>query len=899
VIAEWDENIPEAQLTRISTDYYRLVIGFPRDYYGMTDPDEKILQLAFVFRNGNGSVTGRDVGGGDIFYDLFEPGINLVLLEPDVDQRLGNYSAPYFTGADDTVKISATSVTLGTNTDSLNLYIDENLVYSTSDDTLFYEFYSSLFGSGIYSCQIIGKDISGLADTAGFQIAVDPPVVDASRPAGTVDGINYTGSTQVTLSLYAPYKQFVYVIGDFNDWRVNNDYVLKREVVDADSVHWWITLDGLTPGMEYAFQYLVDGVIRIADPYTNKVLDPWYDDEINSNTYPDLKPYPKGKTMEPVAIIETNQTPYSWQYSDDFQAPDKQELIIYEILMRDFLHAHDYATLIDTLDYLENLGINAIELMPINEFEGNNSWGYNPSFYFAPDKYYGPAETLKEFVDEAHRRGIAVIIDMVLNHSFGQSPLARLYWDKENNRPAANNPWFNQIPKHPFNVGYDMNHESEATKRFVDRVNTFWIEEYKIDGFRFDLSKGFTQVNSGNNVGLWSQYDASRIAILKRMADKIWQSDPDTYVIMEHFADNQEEIELSNYGMLLWGNMNYNYNEATMGYHESSKSDFSWGYYRTRNWSNPNLITYMESHDEERLMFKNLTYGNGSGDYQIQDLEIALNRIKMAAAFFFTYPGPKMIWQFGELGYDFSINYPSGTENDRLTPKPIRWDYFDEDLRQRLYKTFAALINIRKSEPAFHSPQSYASLSLTNPAKRIRLSHASMNVIIIGNFDVVPREISGDFHQTGTWYDFFSGEAYVVENTDDPILLAPGQFHIYTDKKLPTPEDDILNSIDTRQTVVNEFRLAQNYPNPFNPTTTIEFELAQPSQVQIRIYDILGKQVNELVNNRLAAGRYDIVWNGKNERGISVGSGVFIYEIQAQAAGQMLFRQSRKMVLIR
>jgi hypothetical protein len=351
--------------------------------------------------------------------------------------------------------------------------------------------------------------------------------------------------------------------------------------------------------------------------------------------------------------------------------------------------------------------------------------------------------------------------------------------------------------------------------------------------------------------------------------------------------------------MLLWGNMNYNYNEATMGYHESGKSDFSWGYYRTRNWNNPNLITFMESHDEERLMFKNLAYGYGSGDYQIQELEIALNRIKMAAAFFLTYPGPKMIWQFGELGYDYSINHPSGTENDRLTPKPIRWDYFEDDLRQRLYKTFKALIDIRKSEPAFYSAESYASLSVANPAKRIRLSHSSMNVIIIGNFDVVPREISGDFHQTGTWYDFFSGETILIENTEAPILLAPGEFHIYSDKKLPTPEDDILNSIDADPTVATTFSLSQNYPNPFNPSTTIEFELAKSSVVQIKVYDLLGRKVRELLDNKLTAGRHDIVWYGRNDNGISVGSGVFIYEIQATSAGQVLFRQSRKMVLLR
>ena len=130
--------------------------------------------------------------------------------------------------------------------------------------------------------------------------------------------------------------------------------------------------------------------------------------------------------------------------------------MIYELMLRDFLQDHSYTSLIDTLDYFERLGINAIELMPIQEFEGNQSWGYNPSFHMAVDKYYGTRDQLRTFIDSAHARGIAVILDVVFNHAFSQSPLAQLYWDEANFRPAANNPWLNVTARHPFNVGYDF-----------------------------------------------------------------------------------------------------------------------------------------------------------------------------------------------------------------------------------------------------------------------------------------------------------------------------------------------------------------------------------------------------------------------------------------------------------
>ena len=105
-------------------------------------------------------------------------------------------------------------------------------------------------------------------------------------------------------------------------------------------------------------------------------------------------------------------------------------------------------------------------------------------------------------------------------------------------------------------------------------------------------------------------------------------------MILEHFAENSEEIAFSNANFLLWGNLNFNYNEATMGYHEDGKSDFSWISYKKRGWQDPHLVGYMESHDEERLMFKNLSFGNTFGSYSVKNLNTALERISLAASFF-------------------------------------------------------------------------------------------------------------------------------------------------------------------------------------------------------------------------------------------------------------------------
>jgi 1,4-alpha-glucan branching enzyme len=248
------------------------------------------------------------------------------------------------------------------------------------------------------------------------------------------------------------------------------------------------------------------------------------------------------------------------------------------LLVRDFTEERTYKAVTEKLDYLDSLGINAIELMPVNEFEGNLSWGYNPSYKFAPDKFYGTEDDLRELIDEAHKRGIAIIFDMVLNHHFGRSPLVRMYSSGDFGPPRPDNPWFNVTAKHDFNVGYDFNHESQYTKDYVDRVVAYWVEKYKVDGYRFDLSKGFTQKNTLGNTGAWGQYDASRIALLKRMADVIWAQDPETYIILEHFADNNEETELADYGMMLWGNMNHDYRKAA----KAQNVNLNWAYYGAR-----------------------------------------------------------------------------------------------------------------------------------------------------------------------------------------------------------------------------------------------------------------------------------------------------------------------------
>ncbi|MFW5754238.1 MAG: alpha-amylase family glycosyl hydrolase, partial [Marinilabiliaceae bacterium] len=636
VVTSWGQNTEETKLQKTDDNTWELTITPDvRSYYDVPD-GEDILKMAFVFRSGeeiDGSYKeGKAEGGDDIFVEIHDEGLKAVLSSP----TSGSLFDP---GA--TVEVKGS----GQESDLLELFLNDELQASTQDDELTYSFEAPSEGSHQLVLKASDAEDSD-ADTVDFYIK--EPVVEEPMPENLRKGVNIVDDNTVTLVLQAPEKSFVYAIGDFNGWEPQPDAQMKK-----DGEFFWITLTGLNPEEEYGYQYYIDGETKVADPYTNKVLDPWNDEDISDRIYPDLKPYPDADGAEGiVSVFTTTPEDYQWQV-DDFTPPPAEDLVIYEVLIRDFTDNQDIKTVTDTLDYLERLGVNAIELMPFNEFEGNDSWGYNPSFYFATDKAYGTFNDFKEFVDECHARGIAVIMDMVLNHSYSQSPLAQMYL--EDGKPAENNPWYNRdhnMENPDAQWGYDFDHESPYTEELIDSINSFWMSELKIDGFRFDFTKGFTNTPYGRNS--WaSSYDEDRINILNRMSEEIWNRNSDAIVIFEHLSDNSEEKVLAENGVLMWGNMNHPFSEAVMGYNDNS--DFSWASYQERNWEVPHVIAYMESHDEERVMYRALNYGDSSGDYDVKEPENALMRSAMASVFLMSIPGPKMIWQFGEMGYDISI----------------------------------------------------------------------------------------------------------------------------------------------------------------------------------------------------------------------------------------------------
>ncbi len=749
--------------------------GGLRAFFGMPATSEKILKIALLFRNADGSRVQRNADGSDMYIPVYDAGLNVRLTDPPSQPKYVPTPETISKNIGESINVAAKS---GISAD-LKLYFNGTQFGSTASNATSVSATANVTTAGQ---QMIVAEAKTVTDTRydTLKFFVYPAVSVQELPAGVKEGINYDAAdnTTATLVLYAPNKTRVSVVGDFNDWTENLNSIMNRT---PNGLHYWIKLTGLTSGVEYAYQYLIDGNLKVADYMTEKVLDPFNDQYIPAATYPNLKPYPAGKTSGIVSILQTAKPVYNWQVTN-FAKPDKRNLVIYELLVRDFVATQTYNTVKDSIAYLKKLGITAIELMPINEFEGNNSWGYNPDFYFAPDKIYGTETALRQFIDECHKQGIAVIMDIALNHAFGLSPTVQMYWDAANNQPAGNNPWHNPVAKHPFNVGFDFNHEAPATKELVKRVVEHWLTKYKIDGFRWDLSKGFTQTNNPSDVNAWSNYDGSRIATWKRIYDEMQSFAPNSYCILEHFAANNEEKELSDYGMLLWGNLNHDYNQATMGY----PSNLQNGIFTSRTWSNPLLITYQESHDEERLMYKNEQFGNSYNGYNVKNVATGLKRNEMAAAFWAMTPAPKMLWQFGELGYDYSINTCGNltvNENCRTDPKPIKWDYLADANRKDLYTVYSKLLTLRKVPdflPAFVSNS--IGYDLSGYFKWLQVTTNELKIFVIGNFDVAPQTRTVTFQNTGTWYNYLQGGTRMVNQASQEITLQPGEYYVYLDR---------------------------------------------------------------------------------------------------------------------
>jgi len=846
----WDNSSDASVFTyNAGADTYTKTIT-PTSYYNTTD----IGKIGFLVKakNGNGDKKSQDI--------LVEVGSFQVTLTAPLQNSATIITSGSNFNIAATNTNGAASYTLKANGTTLNT------IASTTNYSYLHNNVTSNQSYELLATQ------AGVTISKKFSVIVNPNTVSETMPAGLVDGINYNSAdaTKATLVLDAPLKDFVYVAGSFNNWQPSLAYAMKK---DPTSGKFWLELTGLVSGTNNTYQYWVvdatplansPAMVKTADPYSTLVLSPYDDASIPSVSYPNLPAYPTGQNFE-VTVLKTGQTPYNWQVTN-FTKPEKEKLVVYEVLVRDFDAARSFQSLIDKIDYFKNLKINAIELMPVMEFEGNESWGYNTSFHMALDKFYGTSDKLKELIDLCHQNGIAVILDVALNHAFGRNPMVRMWMNDPDGdgfgSPTVENPYFNMTAKHTYSVGEDFNHQSLRTQNYVERVVKQWIEEYKIDGFRWDLTKGFTQACTDSDESCTNKYQQDRVDILKKYADYSWGLDPTHYTIFEHLGTDAEEKQWADYragetpgkGVMMWGKMTDPYNELSMGYTSniSRMTSSSRGFVANR------LMGYAESHDEERLMYKNVQYGATSGSYNVKTLNTALSRMSAIGAVSLLVPGPKMIWHFGELGWDESIfTCNNGTVNDssgtipgdcKLDTKPQpQWveNWQGDSNRNKIYNDWSKMITLKIAEPVFLGTPTIAngnSLSVNIKITNSNLAATQLkDVLIVANFDVTTQNVATGFQYTGTWYNLMDNTTINVADVNAPISLAAGEYRIYGNKQanLAIADFEKGNSVNL-------------YPNPVSDYFTLNV-----TATKVQVYSVTG----QLVKSFATHGNLDFQFN--------------------------------------
>jgi 1,4-alpha-glucan branching enzyme len=843
----WEASDEASRFTyNAATDTYTKTIT-PTTYYNTTG----IGKIGFLIKAKNGT---GDKKSQDIFVEVGLFQVNL--------------SSP--TENSTTILASGSSFTIAaTNTNGTAAYTlkANGSVINTAASTSSYSYsHTNLVSNQSY--ELIATQGTTTVSKK-FSVVINPNTISEAMPAGLVDGINYNAidATKATLVLDAPLKDFVYVAGSFNNWQPSSAYAMKK---DPTSGKFWLELTGLVSGVNNTYQYWVvdasplansPSLVKTADPYSTLVLSPYDDAGIPASSYPNMPVYPTGQNFE-VSVLKTGQTPYNWQVTN-FTKPEKDKLVVYEVLVRDFDAARNYQSLIDKIDYFKNLKINAIELMPIMEFEGNESWGYNTSFHMALDKFYGSSDKLKELIDLCHQNGIAVILDVALNHAFGRNPMVRMWMNDPDGdgfgSPTTENPYFNTVAKHSYNVGEDFNHQQIRTQNYVKRVIKHWIEEFKIDGLRWDLTKGFTQNCTASDEACTNKYQQDRIDVLKKYADYSWSLDPTHYTIFEHLGSDAEEQQWANYriaespskGIMMWGKMTGAYSELAMGW--KSDNDISRIGSNAHGFQGKRVMGYPESHDEERVMYKAVTYGNSTNtSHNVKTLNTALSRMSALGAISLLVPGPKMIWHFADLGMNNSIftasNGVVNTDSDaipgdaKLDTKPQpQWtnNWLADANRNKIYADWSKMINLKLTQAVFNGSYTINSgYAVLTP--KIYITDTSLpitqlkNVVILSNFDVTNQNVNPVFPYPGTWYNLMDNSSITVTDVNATLLIEAGGFRIFGNQPATLG--------------VTSFGLSQDiylYPNPSSTYFTINTNTSK-----VEIYSVTGQLVKSFKPNQ-------------------------------------------------
>ena len=541
-------------------------------------------------------------------------------------------------------------------------------------------------------------------------------------------------TSPIEFKLLAPYNKAAALIGSFSNWE---DIPLEK----GDDGYFRTQVD-LEDGI-YQYRFRVqtkswffdpDEWVTITDPCATNI------DDASQNGIIRIK---DGK-----AVVDT----YVWQHDDQPLPPDHQ-LVIYEMHVSDFSGGEDdpyprgdYEHVIEKLDYLCELGINAIELMPIKEYPGDYSWGYNPRYYFASESSYGSTEDLKRLIDQCHGRGIRVFMDCIYNHSDDECPLTQIdhdYWYHHSPQDEE----YNWGPEFNYEF-YDEKYDRFPARQFAGEVIRFWIEEYHIDGIRYDAARqidnfdflGWVTAEAEDwsgpkpffNVAEYVPEDAG-VTGLEGPMDSLWHYSF-YFTLREHLCDDQFDLEKLKDAL----------DCRRQGYAGAV-----------------NVVNFLNNHDHDQLM-------GALGDRGILD-DAAFKRARLGIALLMTAVGIPMLWmgeEFGEYKYK------------TIEPNKIDWTLLKNDANRDLLEYYRGLIDLRKQNHALYGEN--IEFFHEDPESRVfaftRWNNEGAQIVVTVNFSdsFLSDYPFPNFPADGTWHEWTGN--YDVEVNSGQLVTDLAEF---------------------------------------------------------------------------------------------------------------------------
>ena len=666
------------------------------------------------------------------------------------------------------------------------------------------------------------------------------------------DGLMY-------VSIMVPHHQFVQIkINNINDEEDKSIFTLKKDP-NLSNV-WWTELE--LPNGIYDYEYVLPNGATFPDPLSRMVR--------NNKT-----------RIEIGAGGVTTADDYNW-ISANYLKPTLDTLVIYELHVDDFSAAGNgsgtFQHVLEKLDYLKSLGINAIELMPISEFPGNHSWGYDPQIISAINDSYGTPEQFKYFVDQCHNRGIAVILDIIWNHIRSSSPLWQMQPDYDLNPYIKHHEEMNPNEA-PESWGMlDIDHFNMNTIEYINKVHRIWVDEYKIDGFRFDAAAHLGWSVSQPDLGIYGWSNA------------LYDYDSTVYQIAEHLPSNISLIENTNFSAG-WHDSFHDRLKIDSHNQYNSTMDIMRqiiGLHEYTNWGTPysnftQAVKYMISHDEQSLIQEMVEFDSFT-------MQQALERDKFYSTILFTSNGIPMLWQGQEFGFKSGWtdqNQNGNWDEEKLSYRPIDWNVLETENGQSHFEHYKKLIYLRKNNPAFSKGEFYDLYRYTNQGvvvygyKDNRENSLNDQVVVIANFSSTDQSILDvPFLSSGYWYNMFDPNdiLHTADGNYGNYYINAKHAVVYTNNQYQLSTHSFSEEIES--IVDSSINKIVPFPNPFNSSISIQIDTESRDMIRFSIYNVLGEMIFQKIENNITRGINKFSWNGRDSDGLEVPTGMYFILIK-------------------